>query len=549
MGSIIIQNVRNVFKVELFLIKRISILIEEISIKGISFMTTIKIDGNSLTLEDIVNVARHHYLIELTPVAIVEIEESRQYVDELVQSGEVVYGITTGFGNFSNVRISKEEAKSLQKNLIISHACGIGECFNSEVVRAIMLLRINNLAKGFSGIRLSTLNTLIEMLNKGVHPQIYEKGSLGASGDLVPLAHMVLPMLGEGEAEFKGEMLPGSEAMKRAGIATIELTSKEGLALINGTQVMTAVGALTVYDSLNLLKANDIATSLTLEALNGITDPFIPELHALRPHPGQGIVAANLLRLLEGSERTTRQGDLRVQDAYSLRCAPQIQGASYDAIEFVKSRVEIEINSVTDNPIILRDKNMGISGGHFHGQPMALAFDFLGIALAEIANVSERRIERLVNPALNNELPAFLTEHGGLHSGYMIVQYAAASLVSENKVLAHPASVDSIPSSANQEDHVSMGTIAARKAKEIYQNAKSVVGMELMLACQAIDLNKLDANKRLGRGTKAAYDSIRELIPVLEFDRITYVDMHQAIDLIHDDFINKVESALEEKLG
>lgn len=512
-------------------------------------MRTIKIDGNSLTLEDIVNVARNHYPIELTPAAIVEIEESRQYVDELVASGEVVYGITTGFGNFSNIRISKEEAKSLQKNLIISHACGIGECFSSEVVRAIMLLRINNLAKGFSGIRLSTLNTLIEMLNQGVHPQIYEKGSLGASGDLVPLAHMVLPMLGEGEAEFKGEMLPGSEAMKRAGIETIELTSKEGLALINGTQVMTAVGALTVYDSLNLLKANDIATSLTLEALNGITDPFIPELHALRPHPGQGIVAANLLALLEGSERTTRQGDLRVQDAYSLRCAPQIQGASYDAIEFVKSRVEIEINSVTDNPIILRDKNMGISGGHFHGQPMALAFDFLGIALAEIANVSERRIERLVNPALNNELPAFLTEHGGLHSGYMIVQYAAASLVSENKVLAHPASVDSIPSSANQEDHVSMGTIAARKAKEIYQNARSVVGMELMLACQAIDLNKLDTNKRLGRGTKAAYDSIRELIPVLEFDRITYIDMHQAIDLIHDDFINKVESALGSKLG
>ncbi len=511
-------------------------------------MTMIQIDGNSLTLDDIVKVARLGYRVELTQSAIEEVEESRKYVDELVASGEVVYGITTGFGNFSNVHISKDEAKALQRNLIISHACGIGEMFKTEVVRAIMLLRINNLAKGYSGIRLQTLNTLIEMLNKQVHPRIYEKGSLGASGDLVPLAHMVLPMIGEGAAEFEGEVLTGIEAMTRAGIMPIELTSKEGLALINGTQVMTAVGALTVYDAINLLKANDIATSLTLEALNGITDPFIPELHALRPHPGQGIVAANLLTLLKGSERTTRQGDLRVQDAYSLRCAPQIQGASYDAIAFVKSRVEIEINSVTDNPIILRDKNMGISGGHFHGQPMALAFDFLGIALAEIANVSERRIERLVNPALNNELPAFLTEHGGLHSGYMIVQYAAASLVSENKVLAHPASVDSIPSSANQEDHVSMGTIAARKAQAIYHNAKSVVGMELMLACQAIDLNKLDANKALGQGTKAAYDSIRELIPVLEFDRITYVDMHQAIDLINDDFIEKVESALGEKL-
>lgn len=507
-------------------------------------MKTIKIDGNHLTLEDVVNVARHGYPIELSPEAIVEVEKSRQYVDELVESGAVVYGITTGFGNFSNVHISKDEAKALQKNLIISHSCGIGPCFSTEIVRAIMLLRINNLAKGFSGIRLSTLNTLIEMLNKKVHPKIYEKGSLGASGDLVPLAHMVLPMIGEGEAEFEGDMLSGEEAMKRAGIPPIELTSKEGLALINGTQVMTAVGALTVYDSIALLKASDIATGLTIEALNGITDPFIPELHALRPHPGQGHVAANLLTLLENSERTTHQGDLRVQDAYSLRCAPQIQGASHDALNYVRERVEIEINSVTDNPIILIDKKMGISGGHFHGQPMALAFDFLGIALAEIANVSERRIERLVNPALNNNLPAFLTEQGGLHSGYMIVQYAAASLVSENKVLAHPASVDSIPSSANQEDHVSMGTIAARKARDIYANAKSVVGMELMLACQAIDLNKEDTGKALGKGTKAAYDTIREVIPALTEDRVAYVDMHKVINLVDDKLVHNVEAAL-----
>ncbi len=511
-------------------------------------MTTIKVDGNHLTLEDIANVARHHYKIELTPAAIIAIEKSRAYVDELVDSGEVVYGITTGFGNFSNVHISKEEAKALQRNLIISHSCGIGSCFSTEVVRGIMLLRINNLAKGYSGIRLSTLNTLIEMLNKNVHPKIYEKGSLGASGDLVPLAHMVLPMIGEGEAEFEGEMLTGMEAMKRAGIAPIELTSKEGLALINGTQAMTSVGALTVYDAINLLKASDIATSLTIEALNGITDPFIPELHALRPHPGQGVVAANLLTLLAGSERTTHQGDLRVQDAYSLRCAPQIQGASYDALEYVRQRVEIEINSVTDNPIILLDKKMGISGGHFHGQPMALAFDFLGIALAEIANVSERRIERLVNPALNNGLPAFLTENGGLHSGYMIVQYAAASLVSENKVLAHPASVDSIPSSANQEDHVSMGTIAARKARDIYDNAKSVVSMELMLACQAIDLNAKDEGKALGKGTKAAYDTVRSAIPKLTEDRITYVDMHKSIALVDSDLVQNVEAALGQKL-
>lgn len=509
----------------------------------------IKIDGHSLTLDDIVRVAREDVPIKLSEAAIEEVEKSRQFVDQLVESGEAVYGITTGFGNFSTVHISKEEAKDLQKNLIISHSCGIGNCFSREVVRAIMLLRINNLAKGFSGIRLSTLQTLIEMLNRGVHPKIYEKGSLGASGDLVPLAHMVLPMIGEGEAEYEGEMLSGIEAMKRAGIAPIELTSKEGLALINGTQVMTAVGALTVFDSITLLKASDIATSLTIEALNGITDPFIPELHALRPHPGQKQVAANLLTLLAGSERTTHQGDLRVQDAYSLRCAPQIQGASHDALNYVRERVEIEINSVTDNPIILRDKGMGISGGHFHGQPMALAFDFLGIALAEIANVSERRIERLVNPALNNDLPAFLTEQGGLHSGYMIVQYAAASLVSENKVLAHPASVDSIPSSANQEDHVSMGTIAARKALDIYKNAKSVVGMEMMLACQAIDLNKKDAGKALGKGTHVAYHAVREQVSALTEDRIAYVDMHKVIDLINEDLIDAVESALGEKLG
>lgn len=509
----------------------------------------IKIDGHSLTLDDIVRVAREDVPIKLSEAAIEEVEKSRQFVDQLVESGEAVYGITTGFGNFSTVHISKEEAKDLQKNLIISHSCGIGNCFSREVVRAIMLLRINNLAKGFSGIRLSTLQTLIEMLNRGVHPKIYEKGSLGASGDLVPLAHMVLPMIGEGEAEYEGEMLTGIEAMKRAGIAPIELTSKEGLALINGTQVMTAVGALTVFDSITLLKASDIATSLTIEALNGITDPFIPELHALRPHPGQKQVAANLLTLLAGSERTTHQGDLRVQDAYSLRCAPQIQGASHDALNYVRERVEIEINSVTDNPIILRDKGMGISGGHFHGQPMALAFDFLGIALAEIANVSERRIERLVNPALNNDLPAFLTEQGGLHSGYMIVQYAAASLVSENKVLAHPASVDSIPSSANQEDHVSMGTIAARKALDIYKNAKSVVGMEMMLACQAIDLNKRDAGKALGKGTDVAYHAVREQVSALTEDRIAYVDMHKVIDLINEDLINAVESALGAKLG
>ena len=507
-------------------------------------MTTIKIDGNHLTLDNIVAVARDNVKIELTSESIQNIETSRRYVDELVESGEIVYGITTGFGNFSNVHISKDQAKDLQRNLIISHSCGVGDYLPTDAVRAMMLLRINNLAKGFSGIRLSTIETLMNMLNKGVHPKIFEKGSLGASGDLVPLAHMVLPMIGEGEAEYKGETLSGKEAMAKAGIPIIELTSKEGLALINGTQAMTAVGALTCYDAIQLLKASDIAVALTMEALNGITDPFIPELHALRPHEGQGASARNLLSLLANSERTTHQGDIRVQDAYVLRCAPQIHGASHDAIEYVRKKVDIEINSVTDNPIILVDNKMPISGGHFHGQPMALAFDFLGIALAEIANVSERRIERLVNPALNNGLPAFLTEKGGLHSGFMIVQYAAASLVSENKVLAHPASVDSIPSSANQEDHVSMGTIAARKAQNIYKNAKAVVGMELMLASQAVDLNQKDVGKALGTGTQAAYDTIRSQIPILTEDRVIYPDIHKSAELLEKDLVKNVETAL-----
>lgn len=508
-------------------------------------MTQIAIDGNNLTLNEIINVARNGSLIYLTPEAIIKINASREYVDKLVEGNKIVYGITTGFGNFSSVHISKNEATELQRNLIISHACGVGEHFSIEVVRAIMLLRINNLAKGYSGIRLSTLNTLLEMLNKGVHPAIPEKGSLGASGDLAPLAHMVLPLIGEGEAYFQGKLMAGSEAMAAANIAVIELNSKEGLAFINGTQVMTAVGALTCYDSLNLLKMCDISAALTIEALNGITDPFIPELHALRPHLGQINVAKNLLLLLDKSERTTHQGDIRVQDAYSLRCSPQIHGASYDAIQFVLDKINIEINSVTDNPIILIEKDMAISGGHFHGQPMALAFDFLGIALAEIANVTERRIERLVNPSLSG-LPPFLTEQGGLHSGFMIVQYAAAALVSENKVLAHPASVDSIPSSANQEDHVSMGTIGARKAWSIYQNAKTVVAMELMLAAQAIDLNSKDKGKALGVGTQAAYAAIRSVITKADQDRVMYVEINKAEELVRS---NKIIEAVEKAVG
>jgi histidine ammonia-lyase len=450
---------------------RIIIIIRKFYKWGDNFMSTVVIDGNSLTLEQLTAVSKHNCKVELHEEALKRVEKSRKIVDRIVENDEVVYGITTGFGKFSDVVITQNDCKTLQKNLILSHACGYGKGFSTEVVRAIMLLRANALSKGYSGITLKTLNTLIEMINKGVHPVIPEKGSLGASGDLAPLAHMVLPMIGEGEAEYNGEILSGKEAMDRAGIPIVELTAKEGLALINGTQVMTAVGALAAIEAVQLLKLADVASALTMEALRGIKDAFYPEVHSIRPHKGQITTAENILKLVEGSNLVTNQGELRVQDAYTLRCIPQVHGASKDAINYVLERVLIEMNSATDNPVITENGNV-ISGGNFHGQPMALSFDFLGIAAAELGNISERRIERLINYQLN-DLPAFLVKKGGLNSGFMITQYAAAALVSENKVLAHPASVDSIPSSANQEDHVSMGTIAARKSREIIENVNS----------------------------------------------------------------------------
>lgn len=488
----------------------------------------ITITGNNLTLDDLAAVCRNYEKVKLSDYAVQKIIESRKIVDEFVEKEDVVYGITTGFGKFSDVTISKEESKTLQENLIISHAVGAGKPFDTEIVRGIILLRINNLAKGYSGARLETIQTMIDMLNKGVHPVVPEKGSLGASGDLAPLSHMVLPMIGLGKAEYMGQVMPGKEAMEKAGIPVINLTAKEGLALINGTQVMTAVGALTIYDALNIVKAADIAAALSFEAQKGIVDALDYRLHEIRPHKGQIETAKILLELLAGSKMATRQGQIRVQDAYSLRCVPQVHGASRDAINYVREKVEIEMNSVTDNPIIFPETREGISGGNFHGQPMALAFDFLGIALAELANISERRIERLVNPALSG-LPAFLVEHGGLNSGFMIVQYSAAALVSENKILSHPASVDSIPSSANQEDHVSMGTIAARKAKEIMENVRRVLAMEILCACQGIDLR---GNKGLGAGTKIVYEEVRKVIPMLTKDRPLYEDINKCEELI-----------------
>ena len=506
-------------------------------------MNHIYIDGNSLTLEQFIQVTRNHAAVELTAESIEKVNKARALVDRYVEEGKVVYGITTGFGKFSDVTITGDETVKLQRNLIISHACGVGNSLDEEIVRGIMLLRANALAKGYSGIRLSTLQTLIEMLNKGVHPIVPEKGSLGSSGDLAPLAHMVLTMIGEGEAIYKGERMAGKAAMEKAGIPVVALTSKEGLALINGTQVMTSVGAHTVYDAINLSKTADIAAALTAEALNGITDAFDHKVHMVRGQEGQINTAKNMLDILAESKNTTKQGELRVQDAYSLRCIPQIHGASKDCFKFVKEKVENEINAATDNPLIFVDEEQVISGGNFHGQPMALPFDFLGIGLAELANSSERRLERLVNPSLSNGLPAFLTKNGGVNSGFMIVQYAAAALVSENKVLAHPASVDSIPSSANQEDHVSMGTIAARKAREIMQNARKVIAMEILGACQGIDLR---GNKGLGLGTEVAYNIVREQLSTIEEDRVMYVEINKCEDIVKS---NIIVEKVEERIG
>ncbi len=481
----------------------------------------IRLNGVDLTIEEVIRAARGMEAVALAPEAIPRVERAEAYVAEKLAAGEVIYGLTTGFGSFADTLIGPADAWLLQRNLIVSHACAMGDPLPRDVVRAAMLLRVNALARGHSGIRMETLTTMILMLNRGVHPVIPEKGSLGASGDLALLAHMVLPMLGEGEAEYQGDVLPGAEAMRRAGIPTIELAAKEGLALINGTQMMTAIGCLLVYETEYLAKAIDLAAAMTAEALLGIVSAFDPRLHALRPHPGQRESAQNLCRLLHESQLAREINQNRVQDAYSLRCAPQVHGAGRDALRYARDVIAREINAVTDNPILVPDEDAVLSGGNFHGQPVALAMDFLGIALSEFADISERRIERLVNPQLS-QLPAFLTRHGGLNSGFMITQYTAASMVSENKVFAHPASVDSIPSSANQEDHVSMGTTAARKARMILDNAQKVVGIELFCASQALSFRD---ETMMAPATRAVYRMIRQEVDVIDTDVILHTEM------------------------
>ena len=493
----------------------------------------IVLDGKSLTLHQLKKIARDYEHVEIDPLSQELVFHASLFVSQVVEKGNPVYGINTGFGHLAHVTIDKCEVNKLQENLLVSHACGVGEPLPIETVRAMMALRINALIKGYSGIRLETIMKMVELLNLNIIPVVFEKGSLGASGDLALLSHMSLPLIGRGEVYLEGVRMETNQAFQLKNIKPLEsLHAKEGLSLINGTQAMSAIGGLVLYDALMLIKNANLAASLTMEALHSITSAYDPRIHEVRNQKGQMHVAQEILTNLEGSTYVKKQDEKRVQDAYSIRCTPQVHGASLDAFHHVLDILEREMNAVTDNPILFLDSQEAISAGNFHGQPLALAFDYLGIALSELANISERRLERLVNPHLSQGLPAFLSTCSGLHSGFMIVQYTAASLVSENKVLSHPASVDSIPSSANQEDHVSMGSISARKAKTILDNVRKVISMEMFTACQAIDLRE---KAILGEKTKKAYDYIRDKIPFIPYDEVMYPYLHSIENIIKSD--------------
>ena len=510
----------------------------------------IVLDGHSLTLETFIAVARHNAVVEVAPSAMEAMTKSRALAEKITAEKRVAYGITTGFGDFATVAVPEEMSNQLSTNLILSHCTGTGEPYADEVVRGMMLLRANALCVGVSGVRPLLVEMMAQMLNRGVTPVVPQKGSLGASGDLAPLSHMALTLLGRGEAMYQGEKLSGAEAMKRAGIPALEtLLCKEGLGMTNGTCAMTSVGALNLYDTLHAADLADVIASMSLTALAGQLDAFEDRMHTVRGQKGQIQVARNMRKLAEGCEILSRsQGD-RVQDAYALRCVPQVHGAVRDALEYVRAKVEIELNAVTDNPLMFLDDEAVISGGNFHGEPMALPFDFLGIACAELAGISERRLERMVNAALSNGLTPFLTTEGGVNSGFMIVQYSAASMVSENKVLAHPACVDSIPSSANQEDFVSMGTTAARKSGWILQNSLSVLAFELMTACQAIDIRrrKNSHGQGLSPAQEAVFSHVRKSVAFYEVDREIWPDIKAVEAMIRSgEIMQLVDQAMPE---
>lgn len=489
--------------------------------------------GEHLTLEDLEAVARQRRRVVFEGKARARVEAARRAIDTLCAAGDdgpAVYGVNTGFGALAETRISSAQVRELQRNLLVSHATGVGVPLSVEETRAMMLLRAQVLSFGHSGVRVALVDKLVELLERGVHPLIPSQGSVGASGDLAPLAHLALVLIGEGEVLGPNGREDAKVALQRAGIEPLTLEAKEGLSLINGTQYICALGALALLRAERLAKIADVAGAMSLEANKGTRVPFEARLHAIRPHPGQRDVAANLWRLLDDSEIARSHSDCgRVQDAYSFRCMPQIHGASRDVLGFARGVLERELNSVTDNPsVFTKDDGSAdvLSGGNFHGQPLGLALDAACMAVAELANVSERRVEQLVNPQLSSGLTPFLAKPGGLHSGFMISQVAAASLVSENKVLSHPASVDSIPSSAGREDHVSMASISAKKFRDVVSNVEKALAIELMVAAQGIEQRR---PLKAARGVEVAHAAVRSLVAPLEEDRVLYRDI-EAID-------------------
>ena len=504
--------------------------------------------GRHVTLLELEAVARAGRRVALCPEARERIAASRRAIDAIAAAGDrgpAVYGVNTGFGALAETRIHEGDVRALQRNLVRSHACGVGPDLGEAEVRAMMVLRAQVIALGYSGVRVEVVDALLAMLNAGVYPRIPSQGSVGASGDLAPLAHLALALIGEGEATFAARRGPAGEALAAAGLTPIELQAKEGLSLINGTQYMTALGALALCDAARLATGADIAGAMSLEALKGSKRPFDERLMRVRPHPGQAATASNLRVLLTESEIMESHVNCgKVQDPYSLRCMPQVHGATRDALAWASAVLEREVNSVTDNPtVFLTDGDADlISGGNFHGQPVAIALDLAAIAVAELANISERRVEQLVNPALSSGLTPFLAKDSGLHSGFMIAQVASASLVSENKVLCHPASVDSIPSSAGREDHVSMGSISAKKLQQIIENVKGSLAIEVLTAAQGVDQRR---PLRASKGVSAAHAAVRRVVPPLGDDRPLYLDIAAIARLLQSgEIIRSVEEAV-----
>lgn len=490
-------------------------------------MESLWISGEELKVDHVVEVVSGRS-VALDPNVLPRMERSRGAVEKLVSDGTIAYGITTGFGHFKDKIIPPEQVRELQVNLVRSHAAGVGDLLSEDIARAMLLVRANTLAKGFSGVRPVVVERLLDCLNHRIHPCIPSQGSLGASGDLAPLAHLALVLLGEGEAWYEGEKMPGGEALNRAGLHPIVLEAKEGLALLNGTSMMVGNGALLVRRGIDLALTADVAACLSLEALKGTDKAYDARVHAVRPHPRQMDCAAFLRSLIEGSTLLRKDDPFNVQDPYTLRCVPQVHGAVRDAIAYAQWVIDIELNAVNDNPIIFVDEEDDtidvISAGNFHGEPIAMAMDYMKLALTDLGNMSERRTARLVDASCNGGvLPMFLVQEGGLNSGFMIAQYTAASLASANKVLAHPATADSIPSSANTEDHVSMGSIAVRNLETVVRQSETIIAIELLSAAQGIDFRlkeEPESIHTLGKGTRAAYALIREHVPFLEKDDV-----------------------------